>query len=269
MDPDRHLLLVTAHPASKDTAFRDLIGLTNPALRTADLGSEAGRLLLAHHMVQRRRADIRSDLVETATFPADRQTPEVPTPQSTAPEAVFGDVLAHVRGRVQDRAGTKLQHRVRWWSALSLRRSMASSPAAAAATLSTRAALADALGAGRSWIRSGTTSRTPQTPLRARSRTSTTGDAAAGTGAQALAADPAADAKLALLTTQVKRLLDDRFHLIVFAWFHPQGVGAGQGGVPVPHRQRDVGGLQGSGPNRTLTKGCWTEARGDPYGCRR
>ena len=155
-DPNRHLLLVTATPHSgNDTAFRNLIGLTNPDLREADLGSDAGRALLAEHMVQRRRADIRSYLGADTQFPADRKTAEVAYTLSPAHRALFDDVLAYVRGQVQDKTGTKLQQRIRWWSALSLLRSMASSPAAAAATLSTRAAnveahssdAADAIGA--------------------------------------------------------------------------------------------------------------------------
>ena len=40
--------------------------------------------------------------------------------------------------------GTRFRQRVRWWSALALLRSLASSPAAAAATLRSRAAVADA-----------------------------------------------------------------------------------------------------------------------------
>ena len=236
-DPNRHLLLVTATPHSgNDTAFRNLIGLTNPDLREADLGSDAGRALLAEHMVQRRRADIRSYLGADTQFPADRKTAEVAYTLSPAHRALFDDVLAYVRGQVQDKTGTKLQQRIRWWSALSLLRSMASSPAAAAATLSTRAAnveahssdAADAIGAAEildqveddsldsadatpGALVEDDTSGSGEVRLLRRLRTTATG----------LVDQPTADAKLALLTTQVKALLRDGFHPIVFARFIP------------------------------------------------
>ena len=91
-------------------------------------------------MVQRRRADIRSYLGAETHFPADRETLEVAYRLSPAHRELFDDVLAYVRGQVQDTSGSRLQQRIRWWSALSLLRSLASSPAAAAATLSNRAA---------------------------------------------------------------------------------------------------------------------------------
>jgi hypothetical protein len=60
-------------------------------------------------------------------------------------EALFRRVLDYARETVQDaRSGTRFRQRVRWWSALALLRSLASSPAAAAATLRSRAAVADA-----------------------------------------------------------------------------------------------------------------------------
>ena len=95
-------------------------------------------------MVQRRRADIRHYLGADTQFPADRQTAEVAYQLGPAHRALFDDVLAYVRGQVQDTTGTQLQQRIRWWSALSLLRALASSPAAAAATLATRAASVEA-----------------------------------------------------------------------------------------------------------------------------
>lgn len=236
-DANRHLLLVTATPHSgKDTAFRNLIALTNPDLKTADLGSEAGRTLLAAHMVQRRRADIRSYLGAETQFPADRKTAEVAYALSRTHKALFDDVLAYVRGQVQDKTGTKLQQRIRWWSALSLLRSMASSPAAAAATLSTRAAnveahssdAADAIGAEQilDQVEDDALDSADATPG------ALVEDGASGsaevrllrrlrTNAVALAEAPAQDAKLTLLTRQVQALLRDGFHPIVFARFIP------------------------------------------------
>lgn len=143
-DSARHLVLATATPHSGDeAAFAHLIGLCEPRLETADLRSERGRTLLAQHLVQRRRADIRHYLDEDTPFPKDRLTLDVPYTLSPAYRALFDDVLAYARGQVRDGvAGTR--GRVRWWSALALLRALASSPAAAAATLRTRAANAEA-----------------------------------------------------------------------------------------------------------------------------
>ncbi|GAA4657842.1 helicase-related protein [Arthrobacter cryoconiti] len=139
-DPERHLLLVTATPHSgNDGAFRNLIGLLDNSLKTADLSTESGRRKLADHMVQRRRVDIRSYLKSDTKFPDDRQTVEVAYKLSPEHRAFFDAVLDYVRGQVQDNSGTKRDQRIRWWSALSLLRAMASSPASAAATLGTRA----------------------------------------------------------------------------------------------------------------------------------
>ncbi|WP_104116842.1 helicase-related protein [Arthrobacter sp. B1805] len=144
-DKSRHLILVTATPHSgNDAAFRNLIGLLDPSLKTADLSHESGRRKLADHMVQRRRVDIRSYLQSDTKFPNDRETIELPYKLSPEHRAFFDAVLEYVRGRVQDTTGTKLDQRIRWWSALSLLRAMASSPAAAAATLKTRAATEEA-----------------------------------------------------------------------------------------------------------------------------
>ena len=113
------------------------------ALADVDLGTEAGRRALADHLVQRRRADIRHYLQQDTKFPRtagqERSYRLNPTHR-----ALFDDVLAYVRGQVRDTSGTKLEQRVRWWSALSLLRAVASSPAAARATLATRSASASA-----------------------------------------------------------------------------------------------------------------------------
>lgn len=144
-DPNRHLILVTATPHSgKEEGFRNLLGLLDDSLATVDLDSNDGRTLLARHFVQRRRADIRHFLDEETAFPKDRQTLEVPYSLTPEYRALFDRVLAYAREQVQADDGSPTRRRVRWWSALALLRALSSSPAAAAATLRTRAASANA-----------------------------------------------------------------------------------------------------------------------------
>ena len=147
-DRSRHLILVTATPHSgKEQGFRNLVGLLDPELAAVDLDTVRGRERLARHFIQRRRADIRHYLSEDTEFPSDRQTKETSYRLSEDYAALFDRVLAYARGQVA--AGEQGPHgavrqRVRWWSALALLRALASSPAAAAATLRTRASAADA-----------------------------------------------------------------------------------------------------------------------------
>lgn len=139
-DPSRHLVLATATPHSGDeSAFGNLLGLLHPDLAAADLATDHGRTLLARHLVQRRRADIRHYLDEDTPFPSDRLSLDVPYPLTPPYRDLFDDVLAYAREQVRDGViGSR--GRVRWWSALALLRALASSPAAAAATLRNRAA---------------------------------------------------------------------------------------------------------------------------------
>jgi len=148
-DPKRHLLLVTATPHSgKEDAFRALLSFLDRdfAKLPEDLsGSEnlRHRRRLAQHFVQRRRADIRHYLEADTKFPnrMDREESYTLTPEY---KALFDRVLRYARETVLDPSGERRHQRVRWWSALALLRSLASSPAAAAATLRTRAAMASA-----------------------------------------------------------------------------------------------------------------------------
>jgi len=142
-DPDRHLILVTATPHSgKDDAFRSLLALLDPAL--ADLPEDLSgperardRRRLAAHLVQRRRADIGAYLEDTP-FP-DRQSRDETYKLSNDMRGLLDDALAWARDIVRDTAQDRRRQRIRWWSALALLRSLGSSPAAAAATLRTRA----------------------------------------------------------------------------------------------------------------------------------
>lgn len=148
-DPERHLVLVTATPHSgKEQAFRSLLSLID-----ADFGSlpeelgererERYRRRLARQLVQRRRGDIRSYLQTDTQFP-DREDAERSYVLGDEYRALFDKVLAFAREMVTDTSGGKRHQRVRWWSALALLRALASSPAAAAATLRKRATTAEA-----------------------------------------------------------------------------------------------------------------------------
>ncbi|MFN8188062.1 MAG: helicase-related protein [Gaiellales bacterium] len=146
-DPERHLLLVTATPHSgKEEAFRALVGFLDESFRELpdDLSSDEQareRRRLAQHMVQRRRGDIEHYLADTP-FPKREVREET---YSLTPEyrALFNKVLAYARETVADPTDGAHRQRVRWWAVLGLLRALASSPAAAAATLRNRASTAD------------------------------------------------------------------------------------------------------------------------------
>ncbi len=146
--PDRHLVLVTATPHSgKEEAFRSLLAMLNPDF--ADLPedltgaeNEALRRELARYFVQRRRGDIRAYMDTQTPFP-ERDTAEETYKLTDAYKRLFDRVLTYARETVLQ-PGEGYRQRVRWWSALALLRSLASSPAAAAATLRSRAATTEA-----------------------------------------------------------------------------------------------------------------------------
>jgi superfamily II DNA or RNA helicase len=147
-DETRHMLLVTATPHSgNEGAFRSLLGLLRSDFEElpADLSGRANegyRREVAAHLVQRRRVDVRAFMDEMTTFPSREDAEETYslTPDYTA---LFDTVLDYARERVQDTGDNRRSQRVRWWSALALLRSLASSPAAAAATLRSRSSTAD------------------------------------------------------------------------------------------------------------------------------
>lgn len=227
-DHQRHLVLVSATPHSgKEEAFRNLIGLLDDKLASANLEHASGRELLARHFVQRRRADIRKYLDEETPFPKDRETREVGYTLGREYRALFDDVLDYARGSIRT-DGTALEKRVSYWSALALLRALASSPRAAVQTLNTRAARvasaeeADAIGravvldqaddeaaeaadAAPGADDSETTSREQRLLRRFRE--------------SAAALEGKHDAKLTKLVATLKELLADGFQPIVFCRF--------------------------------------------------
>jgi superfamily II DNA or RNA helicase len=146
--PDRHLILVTATPHSgNENGFRSLLTLLDPGF--ADLPDNLGgdenrrhRERVAAHLVQRRRGDIESYLDTSTPFPK-REDSEATYTLSPEYRALFERVLDYAHEMVNDPATDRRHQRVQWWSVLALLRSLASSPAAAAATLRNRAATLD------------------------------------------------------------------------------------------------------------------------------
>jgi len=146
-DANRHVILVTATPHSGiEASFRSLLGLLEESFINLpeDLSGEDNRKhreRLARHLVQRRRADIRTYLDADTPFP-DREEKEATYKLSPEYRELFQKVLKYVRERVRDDSTGVPQYRqrVRWWAALALLRTLASSPAAAATALRTKAA---------------------------------------------------------------------------------------------------------------------------------
>ena len=145
---ERHLELVTATPHSgKEEAFRALLALLN--LDFIDLPddltgteNEHHRREIARYFVQRRRGDIKQYMGEDTDFP-ERDSAETTYSLTDPYKRLFDRILGYAR-EIVERPGEGYRRRVRWWSALALLRSMASSPAAAAATLRSRAATTQA-----------------------------------------------------------------------------------------------------------------------------
>lgn len=239
-DQSRHLVLVTATPHSgKDDAFRSLLALLDPSLGDLpeDLsgpGREADRRRLARHLVQRRRVDIGAYLDEQTPFP-DRLSRDVTYELSDDMRALLDDALDWAREVVRDEAGDLRRQRVRWWSALALLRSLGSSPAAAAATLRTRA---DNLAAqtaeeadelGRLAVMDDAGDEGPESLDSAPGALEDENDTRAAAErkrlrALALAADNlagASDTKLRAATKLVKELVKDGHQPIVFCRFIP------------------------------------------------
>ena len=245
-DSDRHLLLVTATPHSgKEAAFRNLLGLLRSELATVDLHSDAGRRMLAQHFVHRKRADVRQylaresgvadgSLAEVTEFPSDRHFKDETYKLSPAYRALLDDAIAYASERVTAADGRgRREARIAWWSAIALLRSLVSSPRAAAQTLRTRSATAaaataeeaDRLGAALTRDFSDTDAlegldvapgaETGGVEVDAGRRLAELAERAAALEG------PAEDKKLAALVKQLKELLKEGYHPIVFCRYIP------------------------------------------------
>ncbi len=140
-NPARHVVLVTATPHSGISEnFRSLLGILNPAfdIDPAHPNREPARNRLLPHIVQRRRADVEKWLGGERPFPK-RLAEERAYNLSDAYQTLYRDVLAYCRGTLERSAGLRAaQQRVRHWAAISMLRSILSSPAAALAVLTGR-----------------------------------------------------------------------------------------------------------------------------------
>ena len=143
-DSDRHLILVTAVPHSgNEDAFRSLLELLNPDLKNLPIDltgaqNEANRRKLAEYIVQRKRGNIKKYLDTETTFPQPVKK-ELTYSLSTEYKDFFNKVISFIVSSLPTEGLSEYKKRFRWWSALALMRCMASSPAAAAATLRSRA----------------------------------------------------------------------------------------------------------------------------------
>jgi hypothetical protein len=239
-DPNRHLILVTATPHSgNEGAFRSLLALLDQRFAGLpdDLSGEANeqhRRGVAAHLVQRRRADIRHFLRTDTAFP-DRKENDLAYKLTPAYRQLFDAVLDYAEERVFDPTLEQRRQRIRWWSALALLRSVASSPAAAAMTLRTRAVDANTVeeadDAGRRAVldlaeddpvEGGDVAPPGDDQVEAEGTKTTE----AGRRLMQLALDADAlrddkDPKLQKIVPVVKKLLEEGFHPILFCRFIP------------------------------------------------
>jgi superfamily II DNA or RNA helicase len=137
---ERHLLLLTATPHSGiEGSFRSLLGLLNERFEQFDVQqlTEQQRRILARHYVQRTRGDVLAAWPGEVRFP--KREPTEDTYKLTGEhQKLFNDVLTFTRETVRDPKLSQPRQRVRYWAALTLLRSLMSSPAAAAKAFAVR-----------------------------------------------------------------------------------------------------------------------------------
>jgi superfamily II DNA or RNA helicase len=140
-DQERHLILLTATPHSGDeAAFDRLLSLLDQEFAGASLDTEASRIRLARHFVQRRRIDITGrDWGEERAFPR-HETAERAYDLSAEHRAFHDAVLDWCFGVVEGAGPDRRRRRLAFWGTLALMRCVGSSPAAALSALRNRLA---------------------------------------------------------------------------------------------------------------------------------
>jgi superfamily II DNA or RNA helicase len=225
-DEDRHMLLLTATPHSgNQDAYARLLALLHSDLRagpeTTDQNAlERYRRRLAQHFVQRRRPDIEGQWAEDRVFPRhlDRAAPYSLTGDFLTFQE---DVLDYCVERTQ-RADGERARRLAFWGTLALMRCVGSSPAAAASALRNRlGGLADeeALEPILFDDDEGMLSDTDVEPATALEREEQAALERLIAQADALASRPADDPKVNALVRQLKALIGEGAHPIVFCRF--------------------------------------------------
>jgi superfamily II DNA or RNA helicase len=227
----QHLLMLTATPHSgKEEAFQSLLGMLRPEFETmtvADADRNARRRL-ARHFVQRRRRDV-EDWMEATDFP-DRTSEEVEYPLSTDYKTLFDQVLEFARGYAGGRGSEDVGQRLRYWTALALLRGVISSPRAGEQMLRNRAnrlelsgevddeAAAESLATDALFDPDADQSDLAPTHLREAVEFQDREVAALGTLADWMAelGTLEQDYKAQTLLDQLRDMLDDGFHPIVF-----------------------------------------------------
>ncbi|MBK9519680.1 MAG: DEAD/DEAH box helicase family protein [Anaeromyxobacter sp.] len=219
-DRSRHLVMLTATPHSGDEdAFYALLGLLDPKYeRLKDASApdrDKLREQLSRNFVQRRRPDI-AEWKDGSLFPR-RDVKQITYQLTGAWDGFFEDVLDYCAAIVEAAGGDERRQRLNFWGTLALMRCVASSPAAAAQALRTRAGLnvetieetlQDRLFDGSSDALNDDDVEPPA---------ATEDKALAGLIAQAeKLAGQAGDPKLKLLTDHLKQLVADGFSPVVF-----------------------------------------------------
>jgi len=140
-DPNRHLLLLTATPHSGlPEAFSRLLGLLSPEFAAWDLArlDETQRERLAQHFVQRTRKDIAATWEGAPLFP-EREVRYEGYHLSPEYRALYEAAFRYAREVVRRSEGlAEVRRRMRWWAALTLLRSVMSSPRSAQSALERR-----------------------------------------------------------------------------------------------------------------------------------
>lgn len=218
-DPNRHLVLLTATPHSGDeAAFHRLLGLLDGdfEMLAEVVGDERTKLRerLARHFVQRRRSDI-DEWRDGTQFPK-RHIRELTYQLTGDWETFFEAVLNYCADVVAAAGGDEHRRRLNFWGTLALMRCVASSPAAAAQALRTRAGESTADDeALEDRIFDGSADALPDDDVEPPAATDDPALTALIRSAERLAGQ-ADDPKLALLTGHLEELLTDGFNPVVF-----------------------------------------------------